>query len=732
MKKSLLLMLTPFICAPLIMGCNKKGTANDDRDPEYNIIFNDKTHLDGGDITGGGITFHFDENAVNENPDEGFVQIGPHGALYLQSYVPGLQKVYVKVKRTVDYEGQFFLGESSTPNSVEWFDLYSITSSFIDMTPDRPYFSIHNRGDNVLIIDTVKIKYAAENSEKTMKELIQVEDHEAAYDASNPIKPYELHPIDESLVPENRVLRKIGPEEYKEPGDYIYGYEVYSKTKDGDLGKLLYSSKAHFYVRGTADHKHLAIFHLPDGVEVIPVENHQKVDLSQNPNISSYNWSSIFNDFDTPFYMDRHYYPVFSVIGMPSGKDGDGCYPVTTSYSLLERVIKMPDPVMMDGYKFGGWYLDHELTQAFDPDASYSGNLTLYAKCIETNKNFRKVYYYDYDNTFLNRIDYLYENDEITLAKFSDVASQFKGDKMYEVRMGTNRVAMLRPQGTYPGESQEYAGDKLSYELIRNIAGDIRLIVSKIELFDNGPANYSRFFLDSEQNSVISGYKMPEQYKAGDFVLSGRYIDLKDWEYNYDVYHDPQRCDEFTVTDAVDGYLMDQGSYQSIATYGYGNKAEMHSKPLEGILRHESVLKVNRRAFFNRYGLKGTYFPRNAREFDIESYSNTHFNNYLMLPKSLTKIGQRAFMGSTNIHNVFLPKTLTKVGAGAFSLGDYDETSYAFTNIRYRTVMMDKINFYYEGSESEFAKLDEVTRNEITNNASNIIYNASYNTYYGR
>lgn len=93
------------------------------------------------------------------------------------------------------------------------------------------------------------------------------------------------------------------------------------------------------------------------------------------------------------------------------------------------------------------------------------------------------------------------------------------------------------------------------------------------------------------------------------------------------------------------GYIVDQGSFNSICSYGYGNKRYEHSKPLQGILRHDSVLRVGRRAFFYRYGLVGTYFPKNATEFAVESYANTTFNDVLLLPKNLQKIGPRAFMG---------------------------------------------------------------------------------------
>jgi len=209
-------------------------------------------------------------------------------------------------------------------------------------------------------------------------------------------------------------------------------------------------------------------------------------------------------------------------------------------------------------------------------------------------------------------------------------------------------------------------------------------------------------------------------------------INKTSWQYDFKLYKDANRGDEFMVTDEVNGFIIDQGSFNTISTYGYANKLSQHAKPLDGILRHESVIRVGRRAFFNRYGLEGTYFPRNAREFDVESYANTTFNDVLLLPKNLQKIGQRAFMGSKNIKYVALPKTLKTVGKGAFSLGTYNEDSFSFKDIKYRTNYNEQIVFYYEGSEVDFNKLDADTKAEITENALKIVYNYDYHPRYGR
>ena len=742
------LLLAGLLLIPLF-GCtqNKEKPKGEEIDPDYQIVFNKNTHLHDGEITSRiGVHFHFDEKSVDEKSNEGFVTLKPFGGIYLQNYVPGIKELYVSAIYDGGYfdEGGYVVGTSSTPNSIEHYSASQTTSSLY-VTPDKPYISIINRGNKDLIVEYLKFKYEEDQSEQALIDMIQVSDDSAKLDLSHPIKPYELHPIDESKIPSNRIVTKIGPEEYNVPGEYKYGYEVHMNLGEDGKGKLLYSSVANFVVKGTVDNKHLAIFHLENKEVLIPVSEGEKVDITLKEEISTYNWNSKFNDLTSPFDSDRHFYPVFNVVGVPTNKDGDGCYPIQTTYSLFDKKVNMPDPIMKKGYKFGGWFLDHECTKVFDSDAPQCGNLTLYAKCLETDRQFRKVYYYDYNTKILNRIDYLDELEEaaIDLPTFDDIGTTIPCPdyltKGYEVRMGSSRVNILLPEGYYPympGDGH-YDGDQLTYESIKSYAGDIKLYVVRLEIYSLPTSDVMRFFEDLEGNYVISGlaqneFKAAENESQGiyDKILSARYIDFDPTgQITYNTYYDPVRCDTYFITDEVEGYINDGGLYNAISSHGYGNKYKIHSKPLYGLLRHDSIIKVNRRAFFNRYGLKGTYFPKNALEFDLEAYSNTHFNDYLLLPKSLKKIGKRCFVGSTNIHHVFLPSSIEEIGKGAFSLADYNEAKGEFENITYRDDA-NKIVFYYEGTEKDFNLLDEKTRLEIINNASKIIYEMKYNPCY--
>ena len=745
--KKLSLLFSSLMLVSLV-SCN--NGPKETLDPDYEINFDKNTHLKAGEITSRiGVHFHFDEKTVEEKSKDGFITLGPFGGIYLQNYIPGITEVYVNAiyDGGLYDEGGYIVASGSSPNSVEH---YSFTQTYtrLTVTLDKPYISIFNRGNKDLIIENLKFKYQEDLSEKTLHDLIQVSDQEAKLDLENGVKPYELNPIDESKIPSNRIVKKIGPEVYTTPGEYIYGYEVHNNLGDGEVGKLLYSSTATFKVKGTTNNKHAAIFHLEDKDVVLEVNDGGKVDISANKEIASYNWDNKLNDFETTFTSDRHFYPTFNVVGVPTNKDGDGCHIVRTTYSLLDGKVNMPDPIMKDGYRFGGWFLDHDCTEVFDMDARHKGNITLYAKCLETSKLFRKVYYYDFDEQILNKIDYLEEVEgaELTLPTFADIGTRLKEiaepylTKAYEVRIGANRVKVLRPEGEYPCVEGTYQGDKLTYEMIHNdeesYGGDIKLYVIRLEVYAYPTANVLRFFKDLEENTVMSGLAQAE-YKVGeswtnDKILSARYIDADpDYHFSYNTYYDPVRCDTYNVTDEVNGYIIDGVLFTSISSHGYGNKYKEHSKPLQGILRHDSVVRVNRRAFFNRYGLVGTYFPRNAREFDLEAYANTHFNGSLMLPKALNKIGKRCFVGSTNIHNVFLPVSLDKIEKDAFSIAEYDEKKNEFKNMRYRKDD-EKIVFYYEGTEQEFNRLDAKTLLEIRNNASKIIYEVKYNPCYSK
>ena len=766
MKTNKLIMLLAISLAiPTLIGCNKNNAnscscapvscdvPNSSSEEENNtsnsssnsltandtktIILNKDNQLDGGEITKDNLTLHFDENSVLEHPSNCFIEIGPYGSLYLENYIQGIGRVYAKAVIGTDYLAEFYMGTGATPNCVDEATIYTSTDTMVDLSPDKPYFSIHNRAGNKLLIDRIEITYKEPKEDlEPLRNKIKVSDKYAHYDINSPVDPYLGQEVDLKDIPENRIVKKINEgQKYVKPGKYTFGYEVYNKNKDGTPKKMLYSSIAELTIEGNRlGNKHLAIFHKPNEDVVLEVANHQKVDFSGSYSIKEYNWDSPINDFETPFYGDRHYYPVFNVVGMPSNKDGDGCYPVYTTYTMLEKSFDMPEPTMMEGYKFAGWYLDHELTKIYDPNAEYVGDITLYAKCVETDKNFKKVYYHDYDGKFLDKVDLLYEGNSIPLPKFEDIGTSLNiKELMYEVRMGTNRIGMLIPEHDFD-RIGHYNGDRLSYDMVKEYDGDVHLYVSKFELYYDGPMEFTRIFQDSENNAVISGYRMPETNVVGDFVLTGRYVHLNKstWQYDLSIYSDPARSDEFLVTDEVHGYIVDQGSFNSICSYGYGNKRYEHSKPLQGILRHDSVLRVGRRAFFNRYGLVGTYFPKNAMEFDVESYANTTFNDVLLLPKNLQKIGPRAFMGSKNIKYVALPKSLRSVGKGAFSLGTYDENTYSFKDIKYRINYTDQIIFYYEGSEEDFNRLDENTLKEINNNALKVVFNYKYNPRYGR
>ena len=557
-----------------------------------------------------------------------------------------------------------------------------------------------------------------------------------------PYNPYKGYEIDPSQIPTDRVvLPTMAEGEYPDaPGRYTYGYDVYDVDKDGNARKLLYSKTKTFRLVGmnltpVPDNQKVVTFHIPDenGKEKLI---HQETkdgsyDMTKIPSeCLQYSWESPYNHFK--YISDEHYYPVFRVTGLSANKEGDGCYPVHLTYSYAERGFTMPDPQMKSGYRFGGWYLDPELTKPFDENKLNPGNLILYAKCVETDLNLRRVYYHYEDGTLADRIDYLYSDDEkLTLPQASEFMELPRTMKnfFWEIFCGSTRM------GLYRQTNGDTAGDKIKYSDFSGKSGEVHVYATDVHLIPSLRWTYDLFSEDADGNNVFQHTQMASSYqRETDFVIPGYAVRQRtNGEYHIQADGFPvNRTGQFFMTDEKKGaYVIDGGTLKTISSYGYGN-IEMR-KPLSGILRHEAVKKVSRRAFFNRYGLQGTYFPRNATDFEIEAYANVSFNRVLTLPKGLTRIGDRCFLGAENINYVCLPRTIKSIGPNAFAYARYNATLRVFENIANRTVPGNEpIVFLYEGSEQDFNILDEVTKAAVRNNASEIVYNYSYGTYYGR
>ena len=295
----------------------------------------------------------------------------------------------------------------------------------------------------------------------------------------------------------------------------------------------------------------------------------------------------------------------------------------------------------------------------------------------------KNVYYHNEDGTLSDHVDHLLSDDtQITLPEARTIMDlprpmiQFR----WAIFSGSNYLGIYKQTDTSKGTT----GDKIKYSDFSAYHGDIDVYATDIKEFPDSTWSYELISKDVEGNNVYQHTMMASSY-------------MRDYDF---------------VIPAV-------------------------RKPLSGILRHEGVRKVGRRAFFNRYGLKGTYFPKYATEFDIEAYANVIFNKILTLPKGLTKIGDRCFMGSENIEFVCLPRSIKTIAPNAFAYGVYNSTTRVYENIHNRNggpgeYSYSPFTLLYEGSESDFNKLDDSTKAAITNNASRIIYNYSYGTYYGR
>ena len=749
---SLSMALSASLSAVLLMKNIKNNPTDTTADGNYSLLIDENNPLIGGNVyTNGGTKVHFDEYGVDETITDGVLELAAYGNVSLQTYISGISAVEVWSETGENKE--FYLGAGATPNSCEFTWSSNEGHSRLNLKNGFEgncfYFSIHNKTETPLKIEKINIEYTCEDTEASLKNLIR--NHlgspmNVTYNG-HPYNPYDGYEINPDDIPADRVVVKTMKEnEYPTaPGNYIYGYEVYDVDSTNHARKLLYTLTKEFDIIGyniaPADNHKVVTFHIPDenGNEKLVFQqlgnDVHDYDLTEIPEeCLEYNWISPYNDFTG--IGDEHYYPVFHVTGLSANKEGDGCYPVHTSYSYLERGFKMPNPQMKAGYKFGGWYLDQELTTIFDESKMYPGNLTLYAKCIETDLDIRRVYYHQEDGELSNHVDYLYSSDEkleLPLAKSIMDLHRPLVPFYWNVRCGTNDLGLYKQ----PDTIYSNPGDKIRYSDFAGMEGDVHIYATEIKRLPSSYQwSYDLFSQDSDGNNIFQHTLMANINKSEyDFIIPGYAVNPR--ESGDGQYHDQADCfpvartGQFFMTDEKEAYLADGGTLKTIASYAYAN-IEMH-KPLQGILRHDNVQKVGRRAFFNRYDLKGTYFPKNATVFEIEAYANTRFNKVLTLPKGLTTIGDRCFMGAENIDFVCLPRTIKTIGANAFAFGTYNSELRVFENITNRTVGgNDPIVFLYEGSEMDFNKLDDVTKNAIRNNASRIVYNYSYEAYYGR
>ena len=751
-KKALLVVSSIALVSVIALGALFLGFAGlfkQTKADVYTLVIDKDNPLSGGDVqTRGGTTIHFDEYGVNENVGgDALLELAAYGNIALQTYISGIQEARV-YSETGDGK-DFFLTVGATPNSCEFTQPSIGGESRVDLAGGYEagvfYFSVHNKNDNQLKINKVEIDYTCEDGEKALRSTI---DGAIALSATityngHPYDPYKDYPIDPSKIPANRKLVKtLSDDELPTaPGHYTYGYEVYDTDGDGNIRKLLYTRTNTFKIIGMntmpPDSRKVLTFHIPDenGKEKLVYKEtfDSSFDLSQLPSeCLQYNWESPYNQF--AHIGDDHFYPVFNVMGISPNKEGDGCLPVSLSYSYYERGFEMPEPVMKSGYRFGGWYLDQELTKIFDPNQLHPGNIVLYAKCIETNQYVRPVYYHNEDGTLSNYVDYLYSDDtEVELPVASDILDlrDMKAFR-WSLFVDDNYQGIYRQPEDVGGDHLK--GSKIKYSDFNNLSGEIHLYATDLKLIPYYDWSYDLITQDIEGHHIFQHTNMATKYeREKDFHVSTVAVkERENGEYHYDADAFPiDLTGQFVVTDEKKAYIFDDGNLKNLTSHCYGNISM--KKPLEGIIRHESVRKVGRRAFFNRYGLKGTYFPKNAVEFDTEAYANVEFNRILTLPKGLTKIGDRCFMGSENIWYVCLPRSIKTIEPNAFAYGTYNSTTRVYENITNRTTPgYSPINFLYEGSKADFERLDEATQNAVKNNANTIIYNYDYQTYYGR
>ena len=679
-------------------------------DPKYlTLLYGDELH-NGDFFTSRGTRLHFNEEGVIEGSN---LLIAPLGGLYLTTPINGLHNVEVDLYRRGDeYETNFNFAWCSAP--YEAMDCYDgsidgpkdFTTENCDDLPPR-YFSITNPSTTKFLrVNTIAIRYQCESNFNSIVKG-SIGNTTYAYDDEDAPRTLDLDIFGASIDLDkfDRGYDEINGHEY--PGSYPICFSAYAGEQEDHA--FQFSQLENYTVKGMQDGRHAVTFHY--GVEhafgeVKGVAN--GVDFTTGFPTQRV-WDAPINDF-THITEDRHYYPVMNAFGFdPNGH----CGTVSMNWYMNEGHVEMPAPDQIEeGYQFVGWYLDESLSTPYDPERTYDYDLVLFARLVKSDYPIRPIYYYD-NRRNLDKIDYA-------------VLDQVSGDQHY----GSYTVGKIYDDAFYHN-----GDDTVGYcqtESVLNIT-EREGPVTILTITDNDIINHRDYHVEYRTEQVTGD----TFHTLTHFSDRKGYREFYDWYANVDrqlptlPFHVKEDETYKTIT-STDGYvypyarrntyLDDMDALTEIGAYAYACYAGYSAKPLYGLSGHKRVSKVGRRAFFNRFGLAdhSTYFPSNAKIFDTEAYANVFFNNnILMLPNSLQQIGARCFMGCQNLNRVYLPLSLKSVGVNAFATGTYDEEMDEFTNI----TNSKRIDFYYQGTESQYRALPLSTRERIEDNARSITYN---------
>lgn len=139
--------------------------------------------------------------------------------------------------------------------------------------------------------------------------------------------------------------------------------------------------------------------------------------------------------------------------------------------------------------------------------------------------------------------------------------------------------------------------------------------------------------------------------------------DVHEWRHNYETGAEIRDTDTFNTDTIV--YAVT--NYKKFRIEGTVLKGYTGKKPRGSILLPDSITKIGEGAFKDCALITGVKLPTNLTSIGKNAfYGCTLLTDEIHLPASLTSIGDNAFYGCTPTGNLKLPASLTSIGKNAF------------------------------------------------------------------
>ena len=348
------------------------------------------------------------------------------------------------------------------------------------------------------------------------------------------------------------------------------------------------------------------------------------------------------------------------------------------NYTIESDTVILAAPARA-GYAFVGWFIDAECTESITEISHGShGIIEIYAKW-ET-----KVYNIGYEpnggtNSESNPDTYTVETNSITLGAptrdYYDFAgwydnADFEGSAITQIALGSIGDITLYARWT-----------PTVYEIKYNLNGGINA--------EENPENYT-----IESDTVI----LAAPARAG-YAFVGWFIDAECTESITEISHGShEKVEIYAKWEAV--YIVSGNSITGLTDYAKTNVIELHipsaiddsqitsigdyafrnCTSLTSVTIGNGVTSIGSRAFLDCTSLTSVYILDIAKwcgiSFESSSanplyyahnlYLNGELVTELVIPDSVTNIGDSVFEGCTNLTSVVIPDSVTSIGSYAF------------------------------------------------------------------